>query len=78
MTDEEGFDNTGAPTTPVAPKRHRGPNRPKTPASEGGRKRRTSSQSKLALALVETHLAGVYSQMTLLEKAIAELKSSLS
>lgn len=74
-------DNTGAPTTPathhsgsLAPKRVRGAAKP---AGEK-RQRRTSSQAKLALALVETHLAGVYSQMALLEKAIAELKESLS
>ena len=57
------------------PKRRvRGANKP---AAEK-RQRRTSTQAKVALAMVETHMAGVYSQMELLTLAIAELKSQLS
>lgn len=40
--------------------------------------RKGSSRAKVALALVETHLSGVYSQMTLLREAIKELKEALS
>lgn len=60
---------------PEHPKRRvRGANKP---AAEK-RQRRTSTQAKVALAMVETHLAGTYSQMELLEKAIADLRLHLN
>lgn len=65
-------DNTGAPTTP-APKRQR----MARPTGEK-RQRRTSTQAKIALAMVETHLAGVYGHMKLLEQSINTLKEQLS
>lgn len=42
------------------------------------RQRRTSTQAKIALAMVETHLKGVYDQMELLKQAIDTLKDNLS
>lgn len=48
-----------------------------SPKAGGKRQRRNSSSARVALALVETHLRGVYQQMELLTKAIAELKSQL-
>ena len=70
MTDQEGI----VETTPQ--RRVRGPNKPKPPVVEGKR-RRTNVSAKVALALVETHLRGVYQQMDLLNKAVAELRASL-
>lgn len=46
------------------------------PAAEK-RQRRTSTQAKIALAMVETHLAGVYGHMKLLEQSINTLKEQL-
>ena len=42
------------------------------------RQRRNNTGAKIALALVESHLKGVYSQMDNLKKAIDELRTSLS
>lgn len=71
---EEGIDPE---TQPPTPRRTRGPNKPKPAPEPKGRKRRSSSQSKVALALVATHLKGVYSQMALLQKAVDELQDAL-
>ena len=66
---------SGAQAPPT--RRVRGPNKPKPAPEPKGRKRRSSSQSKVALALVATHLRGVYSQMALLQKAVDELQDAL-
>src|SRR4029077_4958591 len=50
---------------------------PRKPKPEAKRQRRNTSKATLALAMVEIHLKGVYSQMELLTKAINDLKAQL-
>lgn len=72
MDDSERLTGTEVSREPILP-RKRGASKPAEK-----RQRRTSTQARIALAMVETHLKGTYDQMELLEKAIAELKESIS
>jgi hypothetical protein len=51
--------------------------KPTKTKGDAKRQRRNSSNARVALAMVETHLKGVYSQMELLSKAINDLKAQL-
>lgn len=55
-------------------KRTRGPNKPKPDAV---RQRRTSTQVKVALSLLDYHLNQLYKQMDFVKQSVEELKVSL-